>query len=215
MAALLTEEELARFRGGALLGASPYDRKYQDGAAGFTRLPHCIYFYYVGLDAGKVENIKHYYHDNGSDPIEYGDVDQIAQTLTTNAALGDCVPPQHGSGFKDMIWRRRSYLVFVLDHALFEIWQGRFMEFNAKNGGLENHTFFDAKEFTVQVPTARGPVQRGAFACINHLKNSNGDDLLPGARENFSFALCMRWGNFPEPLTYDPGGTNQGPPVDP
>lgn len=214
---LMTLEEKSFFLDPSLHGDDPYERKLLANVNGFTDKPHCIYFYYVGLDSGKVDDIRHYYHDNGTVPIEYNDAKNIAQKLANNAALGDHVPPQTGSAFKNMVWRRISYFIFVVDHMKYTTWPTKSIEFNSKDGGLPNHTFYDATEFEVDVPRPIGPpVRRSAFMCINHMKYTNGSPWpTPNASEFFSFSLILKLGNYPEPWKYDPGGTNQGPPVGP
>lgn len=207
----LTPEELESFTSGQLHGQDPYEDRLGNGT--FVTVPHCMYFIHVGLDSANVEDVKHYYHDDGSNPILYNDTEALVKKLADNASLKDYVPPQHGAAFLDMVWRRKSYFAFVIDHPLYVVWPDKGIEFNNKGGGLPNHTFFDAKDFSVFVRRLDGTtVQRTAFLCINHMKDAAGGDLADGAKEFFSFSLLLKFGNFPEPVKYDPGGTNQGPP---
>jgi hypothetical protein len=215
MPAPLTEEELVRFHSEEFIGADPYTRRLPPNPHP-DQLPFCMYYIHATLDGNSVDDIKHYYHDNGNDPILYNDTEALVKRLADNASLRDHVPPHHGSGFKNMLWRRRSYLAFVVDHPEYKVWSGKGIEFNNKDGALPNHTFFDAKDFTVNLKKPDGStVGRTAFVCINYMIGSNGSKLPDGAREKFSFALLLRKLDFPEPFKYDPGGTNQGPPVDP
>lgn len=211
----LTTEEKEFFFSENMYGEDPYGQKLLNSTNGFIE-PHCMYFIYVGLDAAKLEDVKHYFYDNGPTPLSYADAQDRVVKLASNASLQDHVPPQYGWGFKNMIWRRRSYFAFVIDHPIYVTWPGKAIEFNSKDGALPNHTFFDGTSFEVDVKRPNGStVRRSAFMCINHMKDVGGQPLPDGAKEKFSFAILLKLGNFEEPLKYDPGGTNQGPPVDP
>jgi hypothetical protein len=177
--------------------------------------PHCIYFIYVGLDNFKLEDVKHYFYDNGPTPLSFADAQARVEQLASNASMNDSVPPQHGYGFKNMIWRRRSYLAFVIDHPVYTTWPGKAIEFNDKEDAVRNHTFFNGRGFDVSVNKPGGTVQRSAFMCINYMRDESGKPLPSDKKERFSFALLLKAGDMNEPWKYDPGGTNQGPPVDP
>jgi hypothetical protein len=211
----LSVEELQNFHGDTLYGEDPYGPP-PDIETGAALEPHCIYFIYVGLDKFQLEDVKHYFYDNGPTPLSSAEAQARVEQLASNASINDSVPPQHGYGFKNMIWRRRSYLAFVIDHPVYTTWPGKAIEFNGKDGALRNHTFFNGRGFNVSVKRPGGITeQRSAFMCINYMRNASGDPLPADRPEKFSFALLLRAGNMNEPWKYDPGGTNQGPPVDP
>jgi len=212
----MTKGEARRFFNKAHHGYDPYEKRYNPTGLNFSYLPHCVHFYYVGFE-NNIEDIRHYYLDNGKEPIPYDGADgieEVTEQLAANAARRDHVPPYHGQGFQGIVWRRISYLVFLIDHDLFKYWPDGGIVFNPKNSGTENHSFFDAKNFEVDVPVGNITKKRSAICLINHMKKDNGGTNLD-IPEPYSFSLVYKVGGSKEPYAHDPGGTNEGPSVPP
>ncbi len=83
-----------------------------------------------------------------------------------------------------------------------------------------NHTFYDAIDFEKVTITKNGTdVDGQAVAFINHMKQADGSDLGP-TPERYEFGMYFDVefsGGSSKKLTFviDPGGTNQGPPLEP
>lgn len=218
MPAPMIDEEVERFLAGAHHGYDPYEKRYltPTPTQNFDVLPHCLHFYYMTFDGAK-EDYRHYYYDNGKDPIKYDDVPELMKKLAKNAVLKDYNPPKHGKDFLDIVWRRRCYVAAVIDTDLYKFWNGGGLRFVDKNGGKENKSFFDARDFPITIATATGgTVDRTGFYCINHMKRDDaGANINPQESIFYSYELVFRLGGGTRPWYYDPGGTNQGPPETP
>jgi hypothetical protein len=182
----------------------------------YDKRPHSIYFYYIYKDAG-VYNVRHYYFDNVV-AVKRNDLKDIATNLANNARLPVSAqdPQPKGTGINDIEWKRKSYLIVLIDDPAYELAKHRAIEFHYWDGDGGNHTFFDAKDLDVDLPRQQGgpgTERVSAVACLNHMKkNKNGNDLEEHDRQTFYFVLHPVLGPriFP-----DDGGTNLGPPVPP
>lgn len=213
----MSPEQLARFQQSDLFGHDVYEHRLLDGSPGFTDKPHCMYYYYLGFRDSKLPDVRHYYHDNGTNPIEYLETPTLIEKLTANALRRDGIPPPVGNGFLNLIWRRKSYLAFVMDSEMFQFIRERALHFEEKDNGTPNHSFFDGGDYSFLAPLPGGGAkQMTAFYCINHMKSDEaGTDIPDGVSQPFSFSLIFSVGNLPGPWTYDPGGINTGPAVAP
>jgi hypothetical protein len=210
----------------------------------FEYIPHCMYFYYVRIDASGKLKIAHYFYVLGdvTDPTTWNAIpyDQptlegIVKTLAKNARrkIPTAPPPLPEINFKDIIWDRKGYIAIFVDEANWSFHDSDDIEpaviFNAVNGSVENHAFFDAMNLRIQMPVRHPPGTdtRSAIVFVNHMKSDeDGTDLgygLPAgqyAREKFEFEMFLGvtfTGGSDAPMTviFDPGGTNQGPPLEP
>jgi len=203
----------------------------------FKKEPKFMYFYYVRInDNGKLK-VSHYWYVDGDRtnyitwktiPWDKGTLEGIALTLAKNARkslIQQDPQPCDQINFKGIEWRQKSYIVIFFDEASWKFLKkagasSPIVFLTDKDGttAVENHTFFDALELDVEFsPTDT----RSAVAFINHMKSDDdGTDIAPGDREEFQFNMFLG-AEFEDgtdaPLTviFDPGGTNQGPPIDP
>jgi hypothetical protein len=150
----------------------------------------------------------------------------LLRDLTLNARNKDYSPPAIGSFWNDIVWRRRSYVAFVIDEPAFQFRKykdggGIFFDPSKQN----NHSFFDAKDTDVDVSTAHdGSAKISGVYCINHMKGDDqkwddlGNGLPPGktAAQSYKFSLGYEAVTNPgKIMTFDPDGTNVGPPPPP
>ena len=168
--------------------------------------PHCIYYYHFTPTAG-VYDTKAYYVERQA-PISKSDLLKIVESLAINAHEGDFVPPPCGGNMRSFSWRRKSYLVVLLDDPN--------SKFKKKDEGgaaeiKDNHTFFDGEDFEVNVSRRGQPQKRSAFWCINHMMDSSEQDLGVGVSERFEF----EFNDGRAPFYPSDSGTNVGPPVGP
>jgi hypothetical protein len=192
-------------------------------------------------DQGPIE-ARHYYYSHGEKKLRFRSVKRIIRELGLNARSDketphSGVPPIHGTAFQDIYWRRKSYLVILIDY-----------KNGAKKWGLEklnaltfipdttlgyeeNHSFFDGRDYEVDLSDRKdGSEMRAAICCINHLtKNDQGDDLsyennklgTQGFKLHINFdppfvETSKAHGRSDVVIMYpDSGGTNMGPPVPP
>ena len=213
----MTTQETEAFFEDVHYGYNPYEERYLNGTTNFTTLPHCMHFYYMGFDGAK-QDFRHYYHDNGDDPIAYDYVPTLMGKLARNAVFKDYNPPKHGEDFRDIVWRRRSYVAVLMNSPLYKFWNNAGLHFLDKNNGTENFSFFDARDFMLDVPAiGGGMVARSAMFCMNHMKkDAIGNNIDSGQSLFYSYEFVFQLGNMTDqPWRYDPGGTNQGPPETP
>lgn len=226
-----TQSQQASLLGQSLMGTnhSVYDNRLTAATPSmpFRYVPYFIYFYYIKVGGAGGLDVRHYeYHDgpfNSQLPwteIPFADVPSIIAQLTQDARDG--VLPS-GQNFRNIVWRRRSYLAFVVDDENWEfqtLAQGRAaIQFNMAKGSTPNHSFFDARDIQISV----GADQRAAIFMVNHMRsNANGDELGAVGQprsQRFEFDLCVdagyATGGERIAITLDPGGTNQGPPAQP
>lgn len=212
------EEEIA----GLLVGTnhSIYKKKHTNSK--FKKIPSSIYYYHIGFARDGTRSVRNYYYSAGDDKIHYDEVPDIVRFLALNARKNDYVPPSHGSNMGD-VWRRKSYLVVLLDHPTMKLNEGGALVVKTNRaGGFPNHTFFDAQDLDIDVsPSGNGRTLRSAICCKNHMKrNDAGDDLKKpsgGTVDSQKFYFTLYYSG-PSRLVfdfYDSGGTNNGPPAPP
>jgi hypothetical protein len=142
-------------------------------------------------------------------------------------------PPSCGDESTKIKWRRKSYIVVVVDDPNWRL---------ARRAGQEidpilvapktpNHCFFEAFEWTIKMPfhaptAAFDDYYTSAVALRNHMsRNEEGDDLGNGKEEKFVFGVNVQRLKkvrgkrkfVPEffHVPIDPDGTNLGPPLGP
>lgn len=165
--------------------------------------------------------------------VEDSRLKTLITELAENARGSKDNPRPYKHNFSDIRWRRKSYLVFLFDDSDWKLhtYQNKngkkkraIIFYPYKNGTklTPNHTFYDALDFELSVasPDGSGREVRRAIAFINHMKNKDGDDLERGDDEPYEFGLYLDvelaiGRDPPITLVIDPGGTNQGPPIDP
>ena len=212
---------------------------------GFKYVPRCIYFTYVGLDDDRKIRIDHYFYPGGKPDVENEDWDKIPypKNASVDSVLKDTIthlannargsndnPKPYAKNFKNIKWRRKSYMCVYFDdkHWKLHKYVDRTLRtrraivfYTVKNGHqlTPNHTFYDGIDFELQVQGDAHP--RSAVVFINHLKDENGVDLYDRNKpEPYEFGMYLGVelaGGEDSPLTViiDPGGTNQGPPLEP
>jgi hypothetical protein len=179
--------------------------------------PHSVYFYYLTRAANGSLVATPGFFDNGNAELTYRELKERAALLVADARNGEIEPPPDDCDGPARCWTRRSWLLYVLDdpglqfrHHPIEVWP-------APPNRAYNHAFFDGREFPVTV----GPDRLSATACINHLyANEHRDDLeVPGDYQDFDLRVYYEpvTGRplTDDPLYFDSGGTNMGPPVPP
>jgi len=235
------------------------DKRYAASTPGYTKLPCSMYFYYVRINSDGKLLVSHYFYPEGNpddpknpkdpndwpgikyDPDDPTDLKDLirrlalnARPLTSDRPVRDLEPI--GGNFKDMLWKRKSYIAFFLDevnwklHKLDDDNPSIIFITDPKDGltGLENHTFFDALELSITMPIknpGRGEPtvdERSAFVFINHMKaDDNGRDLDEGDDpQKFQFKIIFKVSyadGTGDGMTviFDPDGTNDGPPIGP
>lgn len=212
-----------------VLGTKPYD---------YT--PWTIFFYYIRIDTDGKLRVDHYFYPEG-DPAKYyetppngwseihpNDLPEIVEKLAINARPSTTIknPPKlPDHNFNNIVWQRRSYIVFFLDE---EHWHfhkkgngNSAIFFNEGKESTPNHTFYDGMDLTINMPDgAGGTTPRSAVAMINHMKENEKGDILYNGSQKFVFDIYLRV-VFAQPdpnrltVILDPGGTNQGPPTQP
>jgi hypothetical protein len=204
---------------------------------------HCIYFYYftdIHYDGqGNLLNtLRIYYYDNGKKKLTPKKVKKEVKALVLNARRdmlrdpntgapapkGFC-PPACGKSFEDVIWRRQSYVVLVVDDPEWKL-PKRDGKKDAivvtEHSKTSNHTFFQATEWDVDMPpkaptAAFDHFQTTAIAFRNHMARSEAGAPLGGDEaQAFNFAILVEKerGQFRD-VPIDPDGNNLGPPVGP
>lgn len=195
-------------------GASVY--KHKLASPKYDKVPHTIYYYYLRVEADGRLIVWHYFHQ-AVNQIEYVALEAAVQDVAQRALAGTL--PKEGENFELVEWKHKSYIVFVIDEEHWDYPQTR----DAIFIDGPNHTFFDAKNFSVTItdPQTGAPRQRPAVAMINHMKeNDQGGDLPLGKRQPFKFSVVfnVRFTNRPSGgmiVIFDPDGTNVGPPLPP
>jgi hypothetical protein len=179
--------------------------------------PRTVYYYHLTPVPGPDEfDVKAYYYERES---RIGSIKNVIRKLALNARADDAVPPLCGDSVTSFPWRRKSYIVFLIDSPVLRLVPGDAIQFYTVGGSPENHTFFDAEDFDdidLATPDDPGAPTVSAVCFINHMKRAaDGIDLDVGEMQHFHFRLnygprARGRSRFP-----DSGGTNMGPPVPP
>lgn len=167
-------------------------------------------------------------------PIPYEDLPDVVADLIKNARDGGNKPRARPVGdFQGLKWKRRSYFVLFFDEAYWKIYErstGKdtpiLFQIVAKPGSptpLPNHTFYDADFLDTFVNDSGGTPRREKFFCfVNYMKSDATGNTEVGATnpQYFNFHLVLEVtmagaGNANVVVFLDPGGTNQGPPLEP
>lgn len=185
--------------------------------SGYNTNMSCIYFYYLKERAsGKLIAQAHYY-DHGDLPIPAGEFDDIVRRLTENAILDMDMPPKMAFDFDQVKWRRKSYLVVVLEDEDSMFDEDDPVIFDEDNSDYDpNHSFFDGELIETR-PRVRGQTRTlHGIRVVNHMKrNAKGDDLEIGEPAKYKFRLNYHNARRARLFLPDSGGTNMGPPVPP
>jgi hypothetical protein len=187
------------------------------GSSNYGTRPQSIYFYYlaVGPD-GRLAATPGFFQDEKSE-IRYQDLKERAAILVDEARNGTLDPPPDECGGVSPCWTRRSWLLYVLGDPGLQFRRHAMVVRPAPPNLAYNHAFFDGREF----PVIAGTDRLSATACINHLyANEHQDDLaVLGDYQEFDIRLHYDRVRSPgvtdDPLEFDSGGTNMGPPVPP
>jgi hypothetical protein len=193
----------------------------------FQYVPRRIYFYYVSFDSSNAPTVDHYLYDNKDPggqwtPINESDLPALVSKLANNAAgpRSDPAPDPLSKNFKDIVWRHKSWIVILIDEEGWNFHKRTPFQtaaaFNVDKGSTPNHSFFDAVDLSVSFDGKT----RSAIAFINHMKkDADGNDLQGNDDQIFLFDafvdVMYRGSTDWLPVILDPGGTNQGPPLEP
>ncbi|MEA3004355.1 MAG: hypothetical protein QOH81_3143 [Sphingomonadales bacterium] len=183
--------------------------------------PHCIYFYYLTMDPDPTRFVRVYVISRAR-PI--ANIQQEVESIVDEIKRGIRTPC--GWRLGDVKWRRRGYLVFIMDDATATLTPGNGVEFGYKGLG-GNHTFFDGDDLT--------PFDNitGVY-CLNHMQKAGGG-VLGSADPEEIFEISPNHDPDRSPThndsdanhqsrgersTYVPkihndSGTNTGPPIQP
>jgi len=199
---------------------------------GFEKIPHSIYFYYVRFDRDLILRVDHYlwpspdFREWGG-PVLYDDVPAILKSLAINARPRTAIknPPRLPSrNFQSIPWRHISYIAVFMDEANWRFHQradGKTAIAFVPEQGTPNHSFFDARDVMIDMPIGNGPGtdQRSAIYFVNHMKADPDGGTLGEATQAFKFNLnftaAFAEGGDSIPITIDPDGSNEGPPIGP
>ncbi|MEA3043699.1 MAG: hypothetical protein QOH47_1537 [Sphingomonadales bacterium] len=219
-----------------------FEPRLAAGTPGFTAVPHCMFFYYMRIDRDGRLRVAHYRYVDGDpadpktwQPIEYSRkrLEPLVQSLARNARPSGLKDPRPDAqeNFQGIVWKRKSYIAIFLDEANWKFHKSSAQDAavvfitEPKNGkiGTENHSFFDAMDFEIDMPIAGGPAtdKRSAIVFVNHMKGDDqGTDLGDGVEELFQFKMFLDVAfasgtAVPMTVIFDPDGTNMGPPQTP
>lgn len=189
--------------GGAEAGARTPNR-----AVNADWRPTCLYLYYLiptSVDHADIE----VFVNESSVRLDDNNIDDFIKSTIVKIKNGDL----HAVGwsFRDLAWRRISYIAVIADHARFILDHSGGVKFK-KNGNHAEYTFKDLQ------PVSGLDANLTGVRCINHMLDDEGDRLGEHDRETFKVKLKFktRQGfNDPGPRTHDDSGTNLGPPHPP
>ncbi|MEA3039424.1 MAG: hypothetical protein QOE79_1937 [Sphingomonadales bacterium] len=221
----LLEDPASDYRAGRPHSRSVYEKRLTEAPPrpGFEKAPHFVYFYYVRFDADRRLRVKHYTYDHCA-PIASGALKDVLQALVDNARGTDDNPAPDGSDFNAIEWTRTSYIAFFIDEESWSFYRsGDFLAgISFDNSPVPNHTFFDGVdlELTVFDEETGLASERSAIAFVNHMKRNAAGDKLGEEKQKFKFDMNFKVGFAdgcapPLTVTFDPDGTNMGPPVPP
>jgi hypothetical protein len=171
---------------------------------------YCIYFYYIRYDGGQGSSMNVYYDFDKHEPIKSkADLVKRATALAENAMKGDFAPPPCGHSFAAVPWRRKSYLVFLLDDPVlnFPGKEALSLEFQDSQAETVNHSFFNADKWDI---TAMGR-QVTVLSCVDLMQHKSGRPMMDGEVETYTVDLSLSHNR----TVRGDGGTNQGGPIPP
>jgi hypothetical protein len=196
-------------------GHDPHDRRY--GHPPYDDTPWSLYYYHITEERGGLITAE-YKVASVDEEIRKSDIEDLTRRLALNARRPprEQFPIGRTVRWRDVVWRRRSYFVAVIDIPG-TVFKEPAMIFKADWDGYPNYTFYDGENFSVEV----GASTLSAFYCMNHMKRDQaGTGLgkgLPVEHRKYSFDFnteptLERRGT---PVYPDSGGTNTGPPIPP
>lgn len=200
---------------------NPYRRRRHE--AKFSKTPWSAYFFYFGpAPKGKeARRFDRYYYVSHHRPIKRKHLRDLITHLALNARLdrSEQYPVPHPTPTSQSEWKRKSYLIALVDDPGFRFTPDEAFYFDTSRKGLPNHTFFDAKDFDdIELPALDKPGEKqkvSAVCVINHMKRVDEGDLLKSDDPQF---FAIRFCPSPmgiRPAREDDGGKNVGPPVPP
>ena len=206
----------------------------------FQAVPCSMYFYYVRLNSNGKLYVTHHFYPGGdpSDPTNPGPwspiprdrqgLTDLVRELAIGARLGTL--PIIGNDFQNVEWHRKSYVAVFVDEVNWKLHRltsgdpSIVFITEPKDGrtGTDNHSFFDAMDLDIEMPIAgTGATDiRSAVVFINHMKvDEAGNDLQLGDTQFYQFKMffdvAFASGAAGMTVIFDPGGTNEGPPLPP
>lgn len=172
---------------------------------------HCVYFYYVKFNGTAFEMKSYYYFDEDTPIRNDHDLITIIGKLAINAKRGDFAPPPFGTTISAAPWRRKSFMVILMDDNQHQFPNEDALIIDCLEVAEEiNHSFFNARKLDINL--AGNAVT--ALCCVNlmqHRDNRNMEDRDPPERYEVKYRP-----NGPRASgVRDDGGTNQGGPLPP
>lgn len=183
---------------------------------------HCIYFYYLQYiqeeqDQEPVPNLCVYYHFDEDTPIrDRQDLMRLVRKLGENARAGDFAPPPCGHSFSAVPWRRKCYVVILLDDQVHKFPDPGAFNIDFKDRVEEdNHSFFNARKLDIDLSGNGSGDMVTAVCCVNLMQHKDGRDM-EDYDDPEKYRVDLR-PDGPVMLRFrdDDGGTNQGGPIPP
>lgn len=227
-----------KYDGGGGANHDIYDKRMTANppAEGFSRVPHCVYFYYVRIDNDGRVRVDHYFYVDGDPndtaswkPIPYEEMPAVVYRLALNGRPSTRIKNPASldtRNFQPIPWDRVSYVAIFFDEANWTFHRRAdgisSVVFNPHKG-LPNDTFFDGKDLELHMPNQDAPGgtdKRSAVFFVNHMKGDWGDGSEGREDRKYKFDMWLM-ATFAEEsegrisVNFDPGGTNQGPALHP
>jgi hypothetical protein len=197
----------------------------------FVEEPHVVYFYYLRFDTDGMLTTACKAYTDGPDPdrpapnarIPHDRVPAIIKWLALKARKPGTFP---AADLDNMRWDHKSYIAFFVDETSWQLHKrpdGKSaVVFNTNGSAGPNLSFFDAADVDVEMPisgTTRVDT-RTAIYFVNHMKrDAEGNDLRDEDQPfQFDMFFNVTFAGAPTLKTtviLDPGGTNDGPPLQP
>lgn len=157
----------------------------------------CIYLYYLKITGDpKYETRVFVFKRDFSIAI-----DAQIRNLATEISAGQHYPC--GWNFGDVKWRRKSYMVFILEDNNHSLEAGNAVTFTP------DYPFRDGHDVTSLSPPHSG------FCCFNHLIRKQGIDLPDDVTEPFYVEINHPHRQTQAVRSHEDSGTNMGPPIGP
>jgi hypothetical protein len=165
--------------------------------------PQCFYLSYISAGG-----FRRYFHDHHK-PLTRNKLEEIVKRMVRNIDKYNMPPTVP----EDEPWTRKSYIVLVAEREGLDLRRGKIL-IQYKAGQNENHTFFNAWHWTLDISSTKE--NRSVMACINHMRNENGATLGDGECEEFQVLYPKRLpGGRVKIHVLEDGNTNLGPPAPP